>query len=190
MHSEVAHFDTPTEVSLHARVCIEESDLTGSPPFVSTWPVRYPHGGCQSESHYDWQSVSQSVLVSYPIWGIWPQTCFSVLNLRKLQSCLCGRPLWWEVGSVFCYSQSLSQLSVCTYISKKKKKKCNVQQLKMVYIQYVQGLCQSRLSTADYALFLVAFATTAVLDTWTVVCLTAVKFKPLVFPVSGYLRST
>jgi hypothetical protein len=29
-------------------------------------------------------------------------------------------------------------------------------------IQYVQGLCQSRLRTADYALLLVAFATTAV----------------------------
>jgi hypothetical protein len=41
----------------------------------------------------------------------------------------------------------------------------NVQEWKMVYIQYVQGLCQSRLSTADYALLLVAFATTAVLDT-------------------------
>jgi hypothetical protein len=32
---------------------------------------------------------------------------------------------------------------------------------------------------------LVAFATTAVLDTWTVVCLTAAKFKPLVFLVGG-----
>jgi hypothetical protein len=40
-----------------------------------------------------------------------------------------------------------------------------MQQLKIIYIQYVQGLCQSRLSTADYALLLVAFATTAVLDT-------------------------
>jgi hypothetical protein len=29
-------------------------------------------------------------------------------------------------------------------------------------IQYIQGLCQSRLSTADYAIFLVASATTAV----------------------------
>jgi hypothetical protein len=50
-------------------------------------------------------------------------------------------------------------------------------------IQYIQGLCQSGPGTADYALFLVVFATTAVLDTRTVVCLTAAKFKPLVFPV-------
>jgi hypothetical protein len=31
-----------------------------------------------------------------------------------------------------------------------------------IYIQYIQGLCQSRLSTADFAIFLVASATTAV----------------------------
>jgi hypothetical protein len=30
-----------------------------------------------------------------------------------------------------------------------------------VYIQYTQGLCQSGPGTADYALLLVAFATTA-----------------------------
>jgi inner membrane protein involved in colicin E2 resistance len=35
----------------------------------------------------------------------------------------------------------------------------------VINIQYLQGLCQSRLRTADYALLLVAFATTAVLDT-------------------------
>jgi hypothetical protein len=34
---------------------------------------------------------------------------------------------------------------------------------KILNIQYVQGLCQSRLSTADYALFLVAFATNLLL---------------------------
>jgi hypothetical protein len=47
----------------------------------------------------------------------------------------------------------------------------------MFNVQYLQGLCQSGLSTADYALLLAAFATTAVLDTCTVVCLTAAKFK-------------
>jgi hypothetical protein len=30
-----------------------------------------------------------------------------------------------------------------------------------MYIQYIHGLCQSRHSTADFALFLVAFVTTA-----------------------------
>jgi hypothetical protein len=68
----------------------------------------------KSKSYWDWQSVSQSVLVSYPIWGIWPGICLLGLILRKLQSCLCGRPLWREVGSVDCRSvlcvMSLSQL--------------------------------------------------------------------------------
>jgi hypothetical protein len=31
-----------------------------------------------SKSHCDWQSVSRSVLVSYPIWGIWPETCLLI----------------------------------------------------------------------------------------------------------------
>jgi hypothetical protein len=51
----------------------------------------------KSKSHCDWQSVSQSVLVSCPIWGIWPEICLFILTLRKLQSCLCGRPFWREV---------------------------------------------------------------------------------------------
>jgi hypothetical protein len=33
---------------------------------------------------------------------------------------------------------------------------------KCMYIQYTQGLCQFRLSTADHALLLIATATTAV----------------------------
>jgi hypothetical protein len=33
---------------------------------------------------------------------------------------------------------------------------------KCMYIQYIQGLCQSRLSTTNHALLLIAPATTAV----------------------------
>jgi hypothetical protein len=66
-----------------------------------------------------------------------------------------GRLLWREDGSVVCQSQSavISRLSVCTTI------------LHFAYFTwylFIQGLCQSGLGTADYALFLVAFATTAV----------------------------
>jgi hypothetical protein len=70
----------------------------------------------KSKSYSDWQSVSQSVTVSYPIWGIWPEICLLGLILRKLQSCLCGRPLWREIGSVVCRSvfcvMSLSELYI------------------------------------------------------------------------------
>jgi hypothetical protein len=56
-------------------------------------------------------------------------------------------------------------------------------------MQYIQGFCLSGPGTSYYALFLVAFATTAVLDTSAVVCLTAAKFKPLIFPVVGFALS-
>jgi hypothetical protein len=46
--------------------------------------------------------------------------------------------------------------------------------------------CQSRLGTADYALQVVAKATTALLDTWMVVHVTAAKFKPLILSMSGF----
>jgi hypothetical protein len=53
----------------------------------------------QSESHYNWRSVSQSVLVWSPVWGSWPDIYF----IWKLLSCLWGgRPLWREDGSVIC----------------------------------------------------------------------------------------
>jgi hypothetical protein len=81
-----------------------------------------------------------------------------ILILRKLQSCLCGRPLWREVGSVICQSV----LCPCHYMYIYTVYVQNITEI-VLNIQYVQGLCQSRLSTADYALLLVVFATTAVL---------------------------
>jgi hypothetical protein len=50
-----------------------------------------------------------------------------------------------------------------------------------MYTQYILDLCQHRLSTADHAKI---YATTATL---TVVRLTAAKFKPLMFSVSGFV---
>jgi hypothetical protein len=46
--------------------------------------------------------------------------------------------------------------------------------------------CQSMLGTADYALQVVAKPTTALLDTWTVVHVTAAKFKPFIHSMSGF----
>jgi hypothetical protein len=50
-----------------------------------------------------------------------------------------------------------------------------------MYIQYIQGLFQSRLGTADYALVTSSSLYHRSLDTWTVVLMTAAKFKPLIF---------
>jgi hypothetical protein len=74
-----------------------QSDLV----FRGSWLCTNEYSS-QSQSHI--ATDSQSVLVSYTIWGIWPEICLWGLILRKLQSCLCGRPLWREVGSVVCRS--------------------------------------------------------------------------------------
>jgi hypothetical protein len=46
-----------------------------------------------------------------------------------------------------------------------------------MYIQYIQGLFQSRLGTADYALVTSSLHYSDSLDTWTVIHMTAAKFK-------------
>jgi hypothetical protein len=58
----------------------------------------------------------------------------------------------------------------------------------MFHKQNIQGLCQSGPSTADYALF-GSVRYCGSLDTLTVVCLTAAKFKPLEFSVRGFALS-
>jgi hypothetical protein len=57
---------------------------------------------------------------------------------------------------------SVSLLSVCTIYILHVIKRMYICMYKCMYIQYIQGLCQSRLSTADHALLLIASATTAV----------------------------
>jgi hypothetical protein len=53
-----------------------------------------------------------------------------------------------------------------------------------MYMQYIQGLCQSRHSTTDHALFLVASATMAV---WSLERPYAwLPPKPLIFPAPGF----
>jgi hypothetical protein len=57
-----------------------------------------------------------------------------------------------------------------------------------MYIQYIQGLFQSMLGTADYALVTSSLHYNDSLDTSTVIHMTAAKFKPLVFSVSGLVQ--
>jgi hypothetical protein len=57
---------------------------------------------------------------------------------------------------------------------------------KFFLLQYIQALCQSRLLKADQpVLFTLCYNGSLV--TWTVVSLTAAKFKPLIFSVSGFV---
>jgi hypothetical protein len=54
-----------------------------------------------------------------------------------------------------------------------------------IRVQYIQGIFQSRLSTADYALVTSNLHNNDSLVTWTVIRMTAAKFKPLIFSESG-----
>jgi hypothetical protein len=56
-------------------------------------------------------------------------------------------------------------------------------------MQYIQGLFQSRLGTADYAPVTSSLHYNDSLDTWTDIHMTAAKFKPLVFSVCGLILS-
>jgi hypothetical protein len=59
-----------------------------------------------------------------------------------------------------------------------------------MYIQYIKGLLQSRLVTTDYALlFTSSSCYHSSSDTWTVVHMTASKFKPLILSVLGFALS-
>jgi hypothetical protein len=58
-----------------------------------------------------------------------------------------------------------------------------------MYIQYIQGIVQSRLGTADYALVTSNLHNNDSLVTWTVIHMTAAKFKPLIYSVSGFALS-
>jgi hypothetical protein len=55
-----------------------------------------------------------------------------------------------------------------------------------MYIQYIKGLFQSSLSTAHYALVTSSLHYNDSLDTWTVIHMTAAKFKPLIFSAFNY----
>jgi hypothetical protein len=74
-----------------------------------------------------------------------------------------GRPLWREVGSCVRHSSVIYNL---------------------YKIYNIQGLSQYRLCTADYALVTSRLLHYGSLDTWTVVHMTAAKFKPHLKAVS------
>jgi hypothetical protein len=108
----------------------------------------------KSKLCYDRQSVVQSVSEKEAHLGL---NTRSLLLYDKLQACWC-RTLSLTRGQVCRLPESQSAvirlLSVCTI--------CILQVIKCMYVQHIQGLCQSRLSTADHALSLLAPAITAV----------------------------
>jgi hypothetical protein len=93
----------------------------------------------KSKACYDWQSVSQYVLVSSPLWNLWPDVVFC-LKVAVLS-------LW---GALSDERSGLSPVSHIVHVT------C------FMYMQYILDLCQHRLSRADHAPSPVAYTITAV----------------------------
>jgi hypothetical protein len=122
-----------------------------------------PNGLCyrhqKSKSCYDWRSISQYVFVSSSLRNLWPD----IIALLSLW----GRPLWREVGSVSCqlclvHCQSLILFTF--YLS---------------HVLCIYNIYKASVTPAQYRS----------LDIWTVVHLTAAKFKPLIFSALGFALS-
>jgi hypothetical protein len=132
----------------------------------------------QSESHCDWRSVRLPVLVSSPVWGSWPDISYCV-TVTVLS--LGARPLWQEDGSVVCQCQSagLFQLPVCIIFTF-----YMFYMVLNVYTIYTRPL-SVRARYSRLCLISGSFRYNGSLVTWTVLCLTVAKFKPLLFSVTG-----
>jgi hypothetical protein len=146
--------------------------LTNLPPFVSrlskqcrilniSQPSRPPRRvmeiACtfksKSKSCYDWWSVSQYVLVSSALWDFDQMLILSCLceatSLIRGQVCLLSvtvSNICQDCFHFLFFSFSFFFLHFTWHIC-------------FMYIQYVQGLCQRRLSTADHAPSFVAYTT-------------------------------
>jgi hypothetical protein len=94
----------------------------------------------KSKSCYDWRPVSQSVNMSWC--QVHSGTCDQMLFCLKVAVFSVRRPLWREVGCVSCQCLVHCQRFNIIYI---------VHVTCFMYKQYLQGLCQHRLSTADHA---------------------------------------
>jgi len=74
----------------HVTLMIEKSNNNCINPLMT-----------KSKSHYSWWSVNQSVLVSSPFWGLWPDFTY-VTGLIVSVLCLVGRPIRRVGVSVIC----------------------------------------------------------------------------------------
>jgi hypothetical protein len=139
------------------------------------WRLSYECFRWKSKSHCDWQSVSQSGLVSSPIWGSWPVISYCVIvSVLSL----------WGALSDERSGLSFVRVIVNSHISLVWKN--NIFTFYMfhmflnAYTIYtrplsVQAQC-SRVCPISSS-----FHDNGNLVTWTVVCLTAAKFKPHMF---------
>jgi hypothetical protein len=118
--------------------------------------VRGWSGNAKSKSHYEWRSVGQSVLVSSPFWDSWPDFSLTLdiyspchhwaPSLTRDQVCYLLEVLVFVTCLQFFIYKMYIEEYIVTYVQ---------------YVEYIQGLCHSRLCTADHASPYLAYAITA-----------------------------
>jgi hypothetical protein len=134
----------------------------------------------------DGRSVSQYVLVASPLWAC-DQTLFPVWRFMS-ESCFLvsvGCPLWREVGFASCQSLSAVFNHFCQNVILFTFYMSHVLCLYNIYTRPLSTQAQYRRSCP----IICSLHYNSSLNTWTVVSLTAAKFKPLIFPVSGFALS-
>jgi hypothetical protein len=117
---------------------------------TSVWRISHES---PTDFYYRWFSRPVRLGIKHPT-GAEDQIFITV---RQLQACWCGA-LCLPRGRICRLPES--QSAVISLSSLRTTYILNV--IKCMYMKHVQGLCQSRLSTADHALSLVAPPTTAV----------------------------
>jgi hypothetical protein len=123
---------------------------------MSWWIVHVVLEGLHPNEFQSGQSVSQSVSMSRhrAHSGTCDQILLSVWRLLSKSFCLVsvGRPLWRQVGSVICHSQSVV---IYQYLHQAFTLHMFYSSAMYILVQYIQGFFQSRLGIADYALLVI-----------------------------------
>jgi hypothetical protein len=125
-------------------------------------------------------TVSQYVLVSSPLWNLWPDIIFCLkVAVLSLWGALSDKTSCLSLISHFQqYLVHCQNLILFTFYTS---------HMFYVYTIYTRPLSeQAQYSKIPHHLQLTLHSS---LDTWTVVRLTAAKFKPLIFSVLGFTLS-
>jgi hypothetical protein len=106
------------ELEYFLRLTVSQPVCMGiGPPFGALDQILSCSSESESELHYNWQSVSQYVLVSSPSWDFWPEISFFFLKVTVLSLGGGGAPSDERSGLSFVsFCQYSLKLSVGIYI--------------------------------------------------------------------------
>jgi hypothetical protein len=199
----VSHFWPVIKCWVLRNICIEFCIYVGShntQMHVHMWLPACANA-LASKSCDHWQSVSQFALVSNPFWDQRPDFCYwqtvAVLSMWDALSSERSSLSFTAAITSSTYHLYLLFYMLAFYIVS-----CHGSSsfgyllftdlhvsLVCMHVWHIQRPCQSRLGAADHAPNSCSSCYNRCLVTWTVMCLTTTKLKPLIFSVSGFAIS-